>query len=183
MPKTNSGGKRPGAGRPSGLPIRNRSKPLALVPGPEKLPVGFLAKPEQETAALMVAKGFSFAEVCRRLEINPSTLQEWRKKDFWPLALEKAKHELAGDPNVALRPLTPRAVGVYDKTIEGYLDGDTEPGLAVSVSRDIMDRVWGKPLIRTQSQSRKDIRILIQEIGADDIIEWDSHTADDSSDS
>jgi hypothetical protein len=153
MPRaSNQGGKQPGAGRKPGnrpqnrnlTPFRNR--PETDYPDIEDRPE---PPPHIRAGLALVARGLSKSEVGRRVNRQPAAIYKWIAN--YPDVLEQEVLKLV-DPSMVFAPMVPHAARAYHQALEM---GDT------SVAKDVFDRQYGKPVVRTISDSRSDIRITI----------------------
>jgi hypothetical protein len=145
MPRaSNQGGKQPGAGRKPG----NRPLQLMTPDGDERTHSSDVA-PHIRAGLALVARGLSKAEVARRLNRRPQAVFQWI--NLYPDVLEQETLKLI-DPGMVFAPMVPNAARAYHQALEA---GDT------TVAKDVFDRQYGKPVVRTISDSRSDIRITI----------------------
>jgi hypothetical protein len=97
----------------------------------------------------LAARGLSIAEISRRLNRHRDSVARWL--EVYPEALEQEIMKLV-DPSMVFAPMVPNAARAYHAALEA---GDT------TVAKDVFDRQYGKPVVRTISDSRSDIRITI----------------------
>jgi hypothetical protein len=152
MPRaSNQGGKQPGAGRKPGNRLANlvnyrgteAAQSLTDTYRPAEPP------PHVRAALALVARGLSKTEAGRRVSRGPRSVSLWTQQ--YPEVLEQEVLKLV-DPSMVFAPMVPHAARAYHQALEA---GDT------TVAKDVFDRQYGKPVVRTISDSRSDIRITI----------------------
>ena len=104
----------------------------------------------QQVAVALAVRGHKRGMISRVAQINSATLYEWVKAVWWPLALKEGIEELMVSPQHTLQSLVPSALQTY----ENLLKGDDR-----QVAQDVLDRVWGKPVVRVQTEETKDLNI------------------------
>jgi transcriptional regulator with XRE-family HTH domain len=153
MPKgTNSGGNRQGAGR----------KPKALTVTPEvnkhELSVANMdLQPNQVAAVAMLARGMKQKRVAEQLGVAENTIITWKKNPAFQQALGEVQARMLADPMAALDPMIPKALG----KLEQALDQDEDLKLAVGVAESVMDRRYGKAIVRQASANVSHVTINI----------------------
>jgi len=175
-----AGGKRTGSGRPSGSTMTNRygnEQVINLIPPDQRRPT--IATPvvldknipdtQQHliglqagvaTALRMMARAKNITEITEALGLSKTTLLAY--KDRFPLALQEASIEAASGPDELLRPLLPKVMFVYDD----LLDRTDRPDVQSGIARDVMDRLFGKPVVRTQVESVQPVSVEFIDIPA-----------------
>lgn len=101
----------------------------------------------QLTAAGFFALGISVSEIARRLRRARPTVR--RVRDEHPELILAAVRQLTNPADV-FAPMLPGAALTYHAALKR---ADT------SVARDVMDRLYGKPLVREQRLERRDVTI------------------------
>lgn len=111
--------------------------------------------PNQQLAAAMAVRGISGRAISRQLNMAEATIQAWCHSVWWGLAVKEAIAEVVQQPLSALEALAPAALGIYaDKLAQG--DGHT--------AENVLDRLWGKPVARIQSEEVKDLIIHFEDM-------------------
>ncbi len=109
-----------------------------------------------------MARGLSKAEAAKLAPCRVETLYDWthRHHEAYHEAIER---EMA-DPRRPLAPLLPKSVATYD----AILENEGNPAVVrAGVAKDVMDRAWGKPIVRTQTELQADIRIVFADASVD----------------
>lgn len=170
MPRgSNSGGKRPGAGHPSNA--RKRSVVPWTDEHREKARIALDAQreviqPRQLLAVRLRAQGYSWPRVAEKVGVVRATVTTWRKAEWWDEEFAKAAAAVAEEADKLFRERLGMSLEVGDKLIEDFIDEKegADAGLALKAAINYQDRAVGKPIIRSQSLSRKDIHITYEEI-------------------
>ena len=163
MPRgSNRGGERPGAGRrPGGFGTPEQRALALLAPrtGNERPVDGLHITPVQKSAVLMTARGKSYAQIARELEITEETLRRWRKSSWWAEEVSLAIQEISGNPRAALEPLTPKALAAAEKILDDYLSENRDTPSARAIIELIFGYDFGKPILRHQRQEASHITV------------------------
>ncbi len=188
MPKgDNSGGKRTGAGRRKGvtrLNTPNTEPSSALVKADSDVPKGTFGGPQpsiwgdgpnprQRTFAAMVVRGKSIDKICEELPLDRGTAYKWLKEPWWPQVEMEERQILLGNPVAVFQEMLPNAIETYRKALE-----EDNAKLAIEVATQIFDRLYGKAVVRQQTESRQSVVIQFidvpDEIKAKEVIEGES---------
>ena len=117
---------------------------------------------KQKLAALALARTYkSNVAICRELHVGHTTLMQWKKDPLFLQLVTEAQNRLANEPMFAIQPLVPRALGRYEEALNTK-DKDNL-GIAVRVAQDVLDRAYGKPVIRQQVAEMKEVHIHIHD--------------------
>jgi hypothetical protein len=87
------------------------------------------------------------------LDKDPGTIADWIKR--YPGAVEEAVRQLT-DPAEVMRPMLTDALRVYGDTLA---TGDADGHTRLRAAQDVMDRLYGKPTMRTEITNRTAIRV------------------------
>ena len=104
----------------------------------------------QQVAVAMSVRGHKRRMIAKVAQINSATLYEWVKAVWWPLALKEGIEELMVSPQHTLQSLVPSALQTYENLLK---EDDRQ------VAQDVLDRVWGKPVVRVQAEETHDLNI------------------------
>src|SRR3990167_6799168 len=104
----------------------------------------------QQVAVAMSVRGHKRRMIAKVAQINSATLYEWVKAVWWPLALKEGIEELMVSPQHTLQSLVPSALQTYENLLK---EDDRQ------VAQDVLDRVWGKPVVRVQTEETHDLNI------------------------
>lgn len=162
----NTSAKTGGAGkaRPSTLP-----SPVVVNTGTSRMET----LDRKEAAVVYAAKGYTPSRICKMMPgLALSTLNDWRSSDWWIPSVHGAAQEIAQSPQEAFVPRLSKALEVVDDTMD-TAEGE---GTRLKAAEMVMDRVWGKPLIRQVSDAR--IAVNIQFVDVPDAIDVDSGNID-----
>ena len=111
--------------------------------------------PNQQMVAALAVRGLSGRAISRQLNMSEATIQAWCHSVWWPLAVKECIQEVVQQPLNALEGLVPAALGIYaDKLAEGD----------AHVAENVLDRLWGKPVARIQSEEVKDLVIRFEDM-------------------
>ena len=102
--------------------------------------------PQQRALALLAA-GESVASTARQLKLTPRTVFRWRKDPKFQKALDALLAEVEDETRDRLKGLLPKALDLLDRE----LSGNGHP--AIRASREILDRVLGKPTQRVEMEN------------------------------
>lgn len=119
--------------------------------------------PGIQTALRMYARNRPKSEILEDLGVSRPTLDSYI--DRFPLAVVEASIEAAVGPDALLRPLLPKVMGVYDR----LLDLNDKPEVQGSMAKDVMDRVFGKAVVRTQVQTVESVNVQFIDLEATDV--------------
>jgi transcriptional regulator with XRE-family HTH domain len=171
MPKgTNSGGNRQGAGR--------KPKALTVVPQTNNNaePCTNHDLPHQQVACIaMMARGMKQVRIAEQLGVAEYTISQWKQNPAFQQALAEVQARMLADPMAALDPMIPKALG----KLEQALDQDEDLKLAVGVAESVMDRRYGKAIVRQASANVSHVTINIvsnKESDAGVFVEKDEYT-------
>lgn len=109
-------------------------------------------KPGIQTALRLFARGRTLEFISKEMGVSIPTIRNWR--DRFTQACVDASWEIV-EPGEVLRPLLPKAVQTYDK----LLDRDDEPAVQSTIARDVMDRLFGKPVQRQQIEAVQPVTV------------------------
>lgn len=109
----------------------------------------------QQVAAAMAARGYRWGMIQEVTGLSASAVYEWRRAVWWPLALKEAIEELITSPTSALASMVPQALQTY----ENLLKADDR-----AVAENVLDRVWGKPVVRQQIEEVHDITVTFEDL-------------------
>lgn len=138
--KTNQGGAQPGAGRKPGHLLRNvptgtpPPRQSALVAHPGHL----------QAAAALRARGLSYESIARQLNHSRVTISQWLRDNP---ELVDAECERIAHPDDIFRRMLPAAADAYQRALVA-----DEAAIALKAAESVADRVFGKPIVRSQSQ-------------------------------
>ena len=181
-----AGGKREGAGRDPGSEMtkrsgRNGSANLVhgygqtnvaktstatvkdkTIPDDEQRLMGL--QPHIQTMLRMLVRNKTKTDIQNEMGISRPALESYI--DRFPLAVQEASLEVAGGPDELMRPLLPKVMRTYDELLEQRAD------LAVrgTMARDVMDRVFGKAVVRAQVESIQPVNVQFIDLVADEVI-------------
>lgn len=146
------GGRRNGAGRPPGK--GNRVAGADLSPSRHLAHVGRVANLAAiQRAAVLRADHCKIADIAQIMNVTPRTIQRWLKEH--PEAVYAAVMRTEDDPKSLARPLVPYASSRYrEALVEGSLRE------AIPVAKDVLDRHYGKPVVRQAQDVRTRIQIV-----------------------
>lgn len=111
--------------------------------------------PNQQMVAALAVRGLSGRAISRQLNMSEATIQSWCHSVWWPLAVKECIQEVVQQPLNALEGLVPAALGIY---ADGLAQGDTH------LAENVLDRLWGKPVARIQSEEVKDLVIRFEDM-------------------
>ncbi len=152
MRGSNQGGKQPGAGRSAGSTERNRIALRSLDP---------VERPKQEenrviqrlrAVAALSARGQSSKAIAKVLGVSSTLISHLCAKPEYPALFREELDRLVGNPMATFAPMIPAATTAYEQGLEG-----DKP---IDVAKDVFDRVYGKPLVRQQVDSRQRMEIV-----------------------
>lgn len=157
MPRaSNQGGKQPGTGRKPGGTFPTSQRTLVrrdaagLLKDGEQLPLALI-----KSVISFSARGLSNSQVAKKLGKDRRTIA--RILEDYPELVDEAVRAFV-DPTSLLAPMLPKASRAYHWALE---KGDT------SVAKDVFDRAYGKPIVRTQQELQADIRIVFADASED----------------
>ena len=155
MPKSNSGGKRPGAGRkPGGLgyPMMAEIAPVvaANLIVSEKLDLS----EAQKQALILIALDIAPTRITKELHIAPTTLETWQKEAWWLPGIKQAREIYRDEVRRYFEPRLGPSAQFYDYV----LDQRDDLSVGVTVARDVFDRYFGKPKLTDASSGPKRTR-------------------------
>lgn len=111
---------------------------------------------QRRTFVAYMVRGVRQAEACRRMGITTQTARRWRKEQWYPVVIQEETDKLLGNPNQVFSPMLPPAIGTYlTKLDENNFD----------VAKDVMDRLFGKPVTRTQSDVKQSVTVIFTRLG------------------
>jgi len=179
MPRTNTGGKRIGAGKKAGVTRLNWGRqPVTDENGEKKfLPIfKETPSPQQRTFAALLVKGNTVSEVIRQMKIARQTAYNWKNSDWFPVVEREERDRLLGNPIVVFGDMLPQAIQAYEKALR-----EDNLKLAVEIAGEVFDRIYGKPIIRQQTESHQSVVIQFIEGNGETIDgEFRDITADDT---
>lgn len=125
-------------------------------------------QPHVQTMLRMIVRNKSKTDIQDEMNISRPTLESYI--DRFPLAVLEASLEVAGGPDELMRPLLPKVMRTYDDLLEQRAD------LAVRgiMARDVMDRVFGKPVVRAQVESIQPVNVQFIDLVADEVTDVSS---------
>jgi hypothetical protein len=179
-----AGGRRDGAGREpgsemvkkvdgrdgsanliSGIHSTNvRSTGLVLdktIPDDEQSLLGL--QPGIQTAIRMFVRNKPKTEIADELGVSRPTIDSYISR--FPMAVMEASIEAAVGPDQLLRPLLPKVMGVYNR----LLDANDKPEVQGAMARDVMDRTFGKAVVRAQVESVQPVSVEFLDLEATDV--------------
>lgn len=155
MTESGKGGRRKGAGRPSGGElVRRGPKPQAMIEAQKELidkAQGYvdevdalLARKDsltpQERAEVYVGllvRGLPNKEVCKQLGLHEAMGQYYRRQPWFSDKVKEKLSVLQGNRLAVFGPMVPKAIEVFEK----HLEDNSE-----SVATKVFDEVFGKPI-------------------------------------
>ncbi len=152
MRGSNQGGKQPGAGRSAGSTERNRIALRALDP---------VERPKQDenrvtqrlrAVAALSARGQSTRKIAEVLGVSSTLISHLCAKPEYPALFREELDRAVGNPIATFAPMIPAATQAYEQGLAGED--------AIPVAKDVFDRVYGKPLVRQQVDSRQRMEIV-----------------------
>jgi hypothetical protein len=108
--------------------------------------------PDVQSTIRWAARGIPKKEIAQRLSCNPATVA--RRLQAYPEAVSEAVRELV-DPNDVLRPMLPQALTAIREILESPEDASTR----LRAAQDLLDRLYGRPVVRQQTEMLADIHI------------------------
>lgn len=171
MPKgNNSGGKRSGSGRkPKRQLMASDAKPHDVM----SISVKGLST-QQVAAVALLARGMKNRRIAKEIGVAEETISRWKSDPTFMQTLGQVQARILADPAAALDPMVSKAFGKLEEALEQ--DGDLK--LGVDVAKDVLDRKYGKALVRQAVSSVKDVRVMIvsdKEANAELFIEKDEY--------
>ena len=178
MPSNNNaGGKRQGAGNKTKAPINNESTDLvAASPATQMQRIDTRdfddLDNEKKFAAMLYARGKSKRKIAAELHRTPGTIQRWFNEPRIHQLANLIQDKLANEPVFAIAPMVPKALA----TIEDMLEQRQNLNVALNAADSVLDRHWGKAIVRQMSQSvaKVDIHIHDEATDASSFIEQDA---------
>jgi hypothetical protein len=85
-----------------------------------------------------------------------------RRIEAFPEAVSEAVRELV-DPQDVLRPMLPQALTAIREILESPEDASAR----LRAAQDLLDRLYGKPIVRQQTELLADIRIVFADASPD----------------
>ena len=164
MPKaTNEGGKRAGSGAKQGTAAQ-KTEDTVLVP----FIAGYIAQlpPREQSVIRFRAQGRSQAWIAEKLTMDERTVCAVEHRN--PEAIDEAVRDLV-DPQAIFNPMVPKAAEVYDSLVdlglneEGVLKTNADWQTRLRAAENIMDRKYGRPVIRQQTEVRERITIVFED--------------------
>ena len=155
MPKSNRGGARANSGRLPG-PLTTGHVGLLEAPSPALTPLQPVdpAEIRIREAGAFYLRGFSYTEIGLEMGVDRQTVSHWLRSRPELLDSERiAKRDPAGE----LARHIPAATQAY----ADLLQPETRQSVRLEAANAIYDRVYGKPLVRTEAHERRDIRVLL----------------------
>ncbi len=111
---------------------------------------------QRRTFVAYMVRGIRQAEVCRRMGITTQTARRWRKEQWYPVVIQEETDKLLGNPTQVFSPMLPPAISTYlTKLDEDNFD----------VAKDVMDRLFGKPVTRAQSDVKQTVTVIFTKLG------------------
>lgn len=176
MARTNQGGMRQGGGRPSGARRLRVLDDLPVVPALAALPDGYLAsesrqglthdiklkagkpvldqvKPMHLSAVRLRCMGYGAAAIGKFLGVSASTVSAWDGLNWWRPAVQEMVEHLLPRPVETFADMMPAALERLRRDMEGEGAGGTAAAI------NVIDRLYGKPITRLQSQNQTNIAI------------------------
>jgi hypothetical protein len=120
-------------------------------------------QPPVQTALRMYARGKTKLDIAEEMGISRPTLENWLAR--FPMAAVEASIEAAVGPDQLLRPLLPKVMGVYNR----LLDLNEKPEVQGAMARDVMDRTFGKAVVRAQVESVQPVSVEFLDLEATDV--------------
>jgi hypothetical protein len=154
---SNKGGSRQGAGAPTLPPA------LSLVPTDKRLSSDLDAlriqlTPQQAMAANMLARGFTNTKVAEQLGLHRQSISNWKDIPAFNALVDKLNESLLANPYQGLDPLVPKAFNRLDEALEG-----DDLRLATSVAESVLDRRYGKAVVRQVSLDSKEFHFYFND--------------------
>ena len=155
MPKTNTGGKQPGSGHPTGgksmadltalIPVVATSNELYEFVGDYNL------KPLQVEAITLASRGWDNRAIAKAIGVHYQTIGNWKKEEWWLPSVKYAQELFHRESRRVFDPMIVPAIRVY----EDVLGQRKELGLALGAATAVFDRSFGKPRIMEVTAERK----------------------------
>ncbi len=112
-----------------------------------------LNKDRIQRALALHVRGFSNAAIAEQVHCSERSVQRWLRE--YPELIDAEIHRIDDDPRAITRPLLPHAASTYRRALEGE-----NLAHAVPVARDVMDRHFGKPIVRQAQDVRARIELV-----------------------
>ena len=149
MPKSNnSGGKRYGSGR------KVKKMTTAVEVAKE---IDYDLSDAQVAAVAMLARGLKQKKIAKELDIAEGTLCSWKRLPEFKRAQLDMRAKILSDPMVGIDPLVSKAFGALDDALEA-----DDVGLRAKVADSVLDRKYGKAIVRQANASVVDVNITIK---------------------
>ncbi len=152
MRGSNQGGKQPGAGRSAGSTERNRIALQALAPVERQKQVENRVTQRLRAVAALSARGQSTRKIAAVLGVSSTLVSHLCAKPEYPALFREELDRAVGSPIATFAPMIPAATHAYEQGLAGM-----EP---IPIAKDVFDRVYGKPLVRQQVDSRQRMEIV-----------------------
>ena len=115
--------------------------------------------PKKRSFVMLLARGKSIGEIVSNLKMSIVTSQRWRKQRWYYEALNEELERLRSSVLETFKPMLPDALATYQ---DALTNKDT------TVARDVLDRVYGKPLAHELSNLNTNITIVLTDISGKD---------------
>ena len=176
MRSDNRGGRREGAGRKPGgramaMVERAATGHTELVPADFGTRNGENATETRKRAfAAVCARGKTNKEIADILQMSSATVVSWKRQPWFEPMFRAELDRLLGNPLEVFGEMVPKALAAYERELDGGRK-------ASDVGRDVLDRVYGRPVVRDAAASGVTVNIILRSTpagGVNPYISYDS---------
>jgi hypothetical protein len=161
MRRTNTGGKRLGAGRPTNRPMRPKN--VEVTTKTVEIVASDLSDRQKMAARLMAMGCYSQAKVAKMVDVSEMTIGKWMEVPEFQGYKELEGRQLFQDSRKVFEPMLPNAISKYYQSLD-------EPDVNrdnLAVARDVFDRVFGRVTIGASAGTTFNLQINILDTQAE----------------
>jgi len=120
----------------------------------------------KQAAARYAALGYTPAAIRKHMPgLAIGTLSDWRHADWWQPLVDTYVVEATGSSLTTFAPRLPKALEAIDTIIDDHSARTSQLQAAIHV----LDRIFGKPVIREQTDARIAISIQYEDVSGENL--------------